>query len=41
MANDEQMLKDHQKTWIGFVRMAVLSLSFVVIVLLLMRCALV
>jgi hypothetical protein len=41
MANDEQMLKDHQATWKGFTRVAVLSLSFVVIVLLLMRCALV
>ncbi len=41
MANDEQMQKDHQSTWIGFVRVTILSLSFVVIVLLLMRCTLV
>ena len=41
MANEEQMLKDHQATWKGFARVTTVSLSLIVIVLLLMRCTLV
>ena len=41
MANDEQMLKDHHATWKGFTRVTLLSLSAIVILLLVMRCALV
>jgi hypothetical protein len=41
MANEEQMLKDHQAAWKGFTRVIFLSLSAIIIVLLLMRCTLV
>ena len=41
MADDDNMLREHKSTWVGFCRLMTWSLVAIVIVLLLMRCTLV